>query len=119
MEGGLAPCPSAPNGVPASAERRCAHGSCNHPRGVFDRQQGGEDRDSAHEVVGRVDRVDVPANARRALLVGTELLADDPVTRKRDPDPLTRQRFDPQVGVRHERSVQLATRGHAGTEELE
>ncbi len=105
--------------VPARAEGRGTDCGRRHPCRVLDREQRREHGDAAHEVVRGVDRIDVPAHARRALRVRAELLADDPVPRERGGDPLPCQPFDAQVGVRDERTVLLAPGRHALTEELQ
>ena len=73
---------------------------------ALDREQRPEQRHAADEVVGAVDRVDVPADGRVAGL-GAVLLADEAVVRERVGDPLADAPLDRRVGLGHERPVGL------------
>ena len=61
---------------------------------------------AADEVVGPVDRVDVPAG-RGVAGLGAVLLADEPVVRVRRRDPRPDDPLDRRVGLGHERPVGL------------
>ena len=69
-------------------------------------EQRSEQRDPADEVVGPVDRVDVPATAGRARLRAV-FLANQAVLRIRRQDPLADEPFNRLVGHRHEGTVRL------------
>ena len=73
---------------------------------LLERKEGGEHLDAAHEVVGRVDRVDDPAAVSRVRR-RTELLADDGVRRVGIRDSLAEARLDLGVGLGDERLVVL------------
>ena len=73
---------------------------------ALDREERAEQRDAAHEVVGAVDRVDVPAD-RGLGRFGAELLADQPVVREGGVEPLADHLLDRLVGLGHEAAVGL------------
>ena len=100
---------AAAGGVPALAHRRGGHHADLHLAVDLDREERPEEGHAADEVVGAVDRVDVPADARRALLVAV-LLADEAVVRVDGPDPLAEEALDRPVGLGDERAVGLARR---------
>ena len=73
----------------------------------LDGQERREDRDAAHVVVGRIDRVEYPADR------GTRLVL--PNSSPRTPwsgnglgDPVAHQALDGRIGLGHERLVRLA-----------
>ncbi len=100
------PGPAAPPGPPALVERgRGQHGGLELAV-ALDGQQRPEQRHAADEVVGPVDRVDVPADGRVAGL-GAVLLADQAVIREGVRESLADAPFDRRVGLRHEGPVGL------------
>ena len=73
---------------------------------ALDGQQRPEQRHAADEVVGPVDRVDVPAHGCVARL-GPVLLADQAMVREGVVEPLADAPLDGRVGLRHEGAVGL------------
>ena len=73
---------------------------------VLHREQRSEERHAADEVVGAVDRVDVPAG-RGVSRLGAVLLADEPVVGPLRVDPASNRAFDRLIGFGHERPVRL------------
>ena len=84
---------------------------------ALDRQECAEQGNAADEVVGAVDRVDVPADARPAGLRAV-LLTDQAMVRERVEQPLADARLDRRVGLGHERPVGLGLDGQVAPEML-
>src|SRR5258708_36356972 len=88
-------------GPPAAAERRGGDDAGL----AFQRDQRGEDRDAADEVLRGVDGVEDPTPPRAA--ARTEFLADDRVIRPRARQALREQPLDAFVDLRHRRPVDV------------
>ena len=79
--------------------------TCSSPSRSMPDQRA-EQRHPAHEVVGAVDRVEVPADAG-VRVAGPEFLADDAVRRERVGDSCPQLLLDPAVGLGDEGPVGL------------
>ncbi len=87
-------------------ERRRGHDGRLELAVALDREERPEEGHAAHEVVGPVDRVDVPAGRGGAGL-GAVLLADQAVLRPGRADPRPDRPLDRGVHLGHERPVGL------------
>ena len=97
--------PAAP-GPPALVERRSGQDGRLELAVALDGEQRPEQGDAADEVVGAVDRVDVPAD-RRVGGFAAVLLADETVIRERVEEAPADHPLDLGVGLGHERLVGL------------
>jgi hypothetical protein len=114
-DGGDCPGSPTPPSEPAATERRRAHHADLELALGLDGQQRSEQRHAAHEVVGAIDRVDIPACVRLPALRPV-LLADHAVFRMDRGDPLAEPAFDGPVHLGDERAVRLGLDHHVALE---